>query len=172
MTAGGGCHKPTLVVTKINSASIYPVISPCASITAMSDGLDPSAGVIAAIARGIRALVPSGPRPKLKVGVAGRRETNNTLWVWARVTNEGGASITIDTVSSWVRASRGRRGIEPVEFNSGPNPPFRLDSYSSAKWEARIKIRDQWMLAKNVDCTVFVSGGGESAYKVSKIVDR
>jgi hypothetical protein len=139
----------------------------------MSDGLDPSAGVIAAIARGIiRALAPSGPQPKLRVAVAGHRETNNTLWVWARVTNEGGASITIDTVSSWIRASRGRHGIEPVEYKSGPKPPFRLESYSSAEWEARIKIKDRWMLANNVDCTVFVSGGGMSAYKVSKIVDR
>lgn len=138
----------------------------------MSDGFDPSAGLIAAIVRSIRALSPSGPRPKLKVTVAGLRKTNNTLWVWARVTNEGGASMTIDTVSSWVRASRGRRGIKPVEFKSGPKPPFRLDSYSSAEWETEIKIEDRWMLARNADCTIFVSGGGLSAYKVRKIVDR
>lgn len=138
----------------------------------MSDGLDPSAGVITAIARGIRALAPSGPRPKLKVAVAGHRETNKTLRVWARVTNEGGASITIDTVSSWVRASRGRHGMAPIEYKSGPKPPFRLDSHSSAEWETEVKIKDRWMLAKNVDCTVFVSGGGMNAYKVSKIVDR
>ncbi|QBS44383.1 hypothetical protein DMB37_34165 [Nocardia sp. CS682] len=128
--------------------------------------------MIAAIARGIQTLLPGAPQPKLRLSVAGHREGTETLVVWARVTNEGGAPITVDTVSCHVRAGRFSGPLIPLTFRSRPKPPFRLASHSSAQWERRIKIKEQWMRARNADCTVFISGGGVNLYKRSRIVQR
>ncbi len=142
-----------------------------ASITAMTDGLGPWA-VIAAVARGIAAVATNrAGRPKLKVTVAGARESNGALFIWVRATNEGGAAITIDTVSSFVKG-KAYRDIESVDFSSGPKLPFRLDSYSSAEWTSTVKVRDQWMAARNVVCTAYISGGGMDAYRERKVPDH
>jgi hypothetical protein len=79
---------------------------------------------MAAIIRGIfGAAANRAGQPLLKVAVSGRREGHQVISVWVKATNEGGAAITIDTLSSWVRAKRGRDGIAPVAFSSGPEPP-------------------------------------------------
>jgi hypothetical protein len=134
-------------------------------MTDMTDG-GAFLGIILATLRGL--LGVRAIRPKLKVVVAGHRESDRILWVWVRATNEGGAAITIDTVSSWVK---GPGHIEKIKFKSGPRVPFRLDSYSSAEWESKIKVRDRRM-TKNVACTAFISGGGMSAYRERKITNR
>ena len=120
----------------------------------MTDGL----GVVAAIIRGIfGAAAHRAGQPRLKVIVWGTRESVGVLSIWVKATNEGGAAITIDTVSSWVRARRGRGGIASVAFGSGPTPPFRLESHSSAEWTAEVRTGNHWWMAgPNVDCTAFI----------------
>ncbi len=137
----------------------------------MTDGLG---NVVAAIIRGIfGAAANRAGQPRLKVTVWGTRESAGVLSIWVKATNDGGAAITIDTVSSWVRAKRGRDGIAPVVFSSGPKPPFRLESYGSAEWTAKVKTRsNRWMAGPNVDCTAFISGAGRGAYRRSRVVDR
>jgi hypothetical protein len=139
----------------------------------MSDDLGPLASIIAAIVRGIRAPAAAAirPQPKLNVTVHATRESAvMAIFLSAKVTNEGDASITIDEVSSHIRASRGRHGIHSVKFKSDPVPPFRLESYSSAEWTAKIPIKNQWMLIENIDCTIYVAGAGMCDYRRKKVV--
>jgi hypothetical protein len=137
----------------------------------MTDGLGPWTAV-AAIIRGIFGVAAKhSPQPKLKLWVNGNR-LNGILYVYMRVTNEGGAAVTIDHISSWVRADRGNQNITEVIFKSGPKPPFRLESFSSARWEAKFEVkRHPWMAGHNVDCTGFVSGGGVDAYRRKKVAE-
>ena len=92
------------------------------------------------------------------MSVAGHVEDGSALYAWVKATNDGGAAMTIDTLSVHVRGRRPHE-IEAVRFRSGPRLPLRLESYSSAEWTSMIKVagRRQWMADRSVDCSAFVS---------------